>query len=209
MKAIGNTVHALARSVRHQAQSLRNALPETHLIEEALQGVASLAAQATARLRRHQPVEVVGQADMSTLNADPEFDAVRSSLLNALPELRYNEAELGKLIRNGGGGATVKEAIERCIGHLHYLVEQFPAPEAGEVTRLDRIAAIRQARSIREHVNYLDELMGEPRKGMSSSRKAAIRASIVQLRAAVEHAETANTTSGLRGNFNRQKVSHW
>jgi hypothetical protein len=189
MKAIGNTFQSMARSVQRKAQTLRHALPETHLVQEALQGVGSLAAQATARLRGHRPVELIGELDASTLDVDPDFDEVRTRLVNALPELRYTPAERRDLVLKGSADAVNKETIEARIGHLREAVDAFPAPEPGEVTDQDRQQARQQTASIREQVKALDELMGLSHKGMSAGRKSAIRGSIEQLHLALDHAE--------------------
>ena len=51
MKAIGNTLHSVARSVQRKAQALHHALPERNLINEALQGItAQLRGQTTATI---------------------------------------------------------------------------------------------------------------------------------------------------------------
>ena len=114
MKAIGNTLHSVARSVQRKAQALHHALPERNLINEGLQGI-------TAQLRGHRPVETEGRMDPQMLDADPVFEDVKTALENALPEQHYNRDERGSLARNGKvGGQLLKEAIEQRMESLRH-----------------------------------------------------------------------------------------
>ena len=185
MKAIGNTLHSVARSVQRKAQALHHALPERNLINEALQGI-------TAQLRGHRPVETEGRMDPQMLDADPIFEDVKTALENALPEQHYNRDERGSLVRNGKvGGQLLKEAIEQRMESLRHAAGTFPVPGADAATEQDRRDARISLNAVKEQLQGLEDLMSLSGKGISASRKSGIRASITQMKNALDRAEQA------------------
>lgn len=199
MKAIGNTLHSVARSVRHQAQHLRQALPERNLVNETLQGLRT-------RLRGHRPVEMEGQMDPQVLHSHPTFEAIKTELQNALPEQHYNRDERNSLILNSrGGGRLLKESIEQRIGALRSAVEAFPVPGADAVTEQDERDASISLNAVKEQLQGLEDLMLQAGKGISANRKAHVRESIDLMKGALERA--ASTFPNLEGSWSRTGTS--